>query len=310
MVSSRLRREFGFPGTSGSAFGVLHLIRAISEPKAAQIAEFLDRNTLVNRWMVAFFRNFDSLPREAVLDWGFWIEQTESPGGKGPIPAALLAHSFSRAVSYLVGAADFDFRGIHDLLRADLFPAELIGDSPAMLFLDERCPGLFSSASKREEIVVLDCLPGGSELLRAPAHGFRPAVSSDEPILRDFERAYSRELSEGEGDSDLSALIDRELIFVYEEQGRVLGTIRSNLPDGRYVHAGALYVQPDSRGRGIGAKLLSGICARIHGTGLGVIVTTEGDNRAALSACRRSGFREVGSGVLLKFDEDAWEEGG
>jgi ribosomal protein S18 acetylase RimI-like enzyme len=141
--------------------------------------------------------------------------------------------------------------------------------------------------------------------------GFRVARAADEPLLREFEVLYSRELEEEEVESDLGDLIARGLMFVIEDGGQVAGSIRSNVSDGRYVHIGGLYIHPRFRGRGLGARLLAGLCERLHRIeAASVILTADRSNLPAMAVYDSVGFREIGSGLLLRFTEDAWRRHG
>src|SRR6185369_2842304 len=188
----------------------------------------------------------------------------------------------------------------------DLLPERLVGDATFLERWQARSTRIFSRAEGREELVILALPAGELDRSRLPERGFRRAVKGDHPRLAELERLYARERGEEEPSSDLASLIERGLIFVHEEGGRVVGVVRSNLSDGRYVHLGGLYVHPDHRRAGIGAGILAGLCEEIQRSGAMPLLDTDRKNGAALAAYRSVGFREVGRGLVLRFGDDAW----
>jgi ribosomal protein S18 acetylase RimI-like enzyme len=287
------------------------MIRPVTLSEIPRLADFLDRRTLANRWLVAFFRHFPEIPPESAPYWGLWTET----GGSGNDPAspctALLAHHFRTSASYVVLDEGFDSKGIEALLGEEVLPEMLIGDGPEIREWESRSPEFFARAVGREELAVLEFRAPQSVIAQPGCPGFRPARGADEPLLREFEALYARELGEEEVESDIGSLIARELSFVIEEDGQVAGTMRSNLSDGRYVHVGGLYIHPRFRGRGLGTRLLAGLCERIQRSeAVSVILTADRANRPAMAVYDSVGFREIGSGLLLRFTEDAWRRHG
>lgn len=287
------------------------MIREIPTPEStAEIVEFLDNHTLIHRWLVAFFRHLGDLPPEAVPYWSFWDVFRGGPGRPKTGRAGIIAHSFHTATTYAVLAPGFPQGGIETLLETDLYPEKLVGDGPVLEEWEAKSPAFFSRAVSREELVVLDLPPGRLREGLLPAAGFRPAVPGDGPTLRQFELLYALDMGEEDPATDLASLIARGLIFVIEEDGEVAGTIRSNLPDGRWIHAGGVYVHPCFRGRGIGRRLVAGLSERVHREGLSVLLDTSRTNVAALETYRSAGFVEIGTGKSFRFGRDGWGGGG
>ena len=287
------------------------MIRPVTLPEVPRLADFLDRRTIANRWLVAFFRHFPEIPPESAPYWGFWTGAGGATSDPESPYTALLAHHFRTAASYVVLDEGFDAKGIETLLGEEVLPEMLIGDGPAMSDWERRSPEFFSRALGREELAVLEFRCPQARTAHRPCPGFRPARPADGALLREFEVLYSRELGEEEVESDLASLIARGLSFVIEDDGQVTGSIRSNVSDGRYVHIGGLYIHPRFRGRGLGARLLAGLCERIHRTeAASVILTADRANRPAMAVYESAGFREIGSGLLLRFSEDAWRRDG
>ena len=161
---------------------------------------------------------------------------------------------------------------------------------------------LMADAGNAEELLDL--------LGLTPVDEFRPAAQADVPVLREFERLYAAERGEEDPETDIPALVAARLAFVIEVNGHVAGAVRSNLSDGRFVHAGGVFVHPRFRGRGIGARLLAALCERIHATGDAVVLDVDRSNEAAMRTYATAGFREVAAGTSLRFAEDAWRASG
>ena len=87
-------------------------------------------------------------------------------------------------------------------------------------------------------------------------------------------------------------------------------TTFSVIPFGPGWEIGGVYVPPEWRGRGIATKLLAGLCERIHRGGKAAILDAGRSNRAALAAYRKVGFRELGTGLELRFSEESWSRAG
>ncbi len=270
-------------------------------------ARFLDQNTLVLRWLVAFFKHFERLPQEAVPFWSFWIErEAEEPAESGGV-RAIVAHSFHTGASFLAAGRPFSSEGLVRLCREELLPEKLTGDATAVDEWLERSPQINEGIAKREKLVALELIPGdrraaGPEELG----GFRAARPEDLPVLRQFELAYGLELEE-EVESDFESLIAAGLIFALEEGGKVQGMVRGNLSDGRYVHAGGLYVNPCCRGRGLGKRLILALAEKMQRQEpVSLVVDALESNLPALRTYREAGFREIGQGWILHFHEGFW----
>jgi ribosomal protein S18 acetylase RimI-like enzyme len=286
------------------------LIREIASQTAGDVAAFLDHHTLVHRWMVAFFRHLVEFPPESIPYWSFWDVFRGGPGRPETGRVGVVAHSFHAATTYVALAPGFQPGGIERLLLTELLPERLVGDGPAMDEWASRSPAFLGRARSVEELAVLGLDPGRLREDGVPAEGFRPAGPADGPVLREFEVLYAQEMEEEDPESDLPSLIARGLVFVMEVEGEVAGTIRSNLSDGRYVHAGGVFVHPRFRGRGLGQALVAGLARMILASGSSVVLDTRRSNEAALRSYRAAGFRDIGSGRALRFGEDAWRGGG
>lgn len=89
---------------------------------------------------------------------------------------------------------------------------------------------------------------------------------------------------------DLKLAVDDGLFLVAEEQGRIVGTAMGGY-DG---HRGWIYsvaVQPDERGRGIGAGLVTELETRLAGKGcLKVNLQVRTENTAVIDFYQRLGY--------------------
>jgi ribosomal protein S18 acetylase RimI-like enzyme len=275
------------------------------------VADFLDGRTMILRWLVAFFRCQDVFPDEERENWSL---STDARGGGAP--SCVVAHFFPTATTYLAAAEGTDLDQVKTLLEEDLLPERIVGDSPDMHRLDVSIPGLFARADR---VVALDVLsfeaspvgplPSASVLRVAEGKGvpgFRPATRADRSTLEEYARLFSIE-SGDEVPGDFDSLIDSRLVFVFEQGGKVQGVVRSNLSDGKYVHAGGLYVHPRYRGKGVGRALAAGIGAWVRDhDGAIAILDVDRDNEPAVRAYAAAGYRKVGEGLEVKFPEGFW----
>ena len=252
---------------------------------------------MVLRWLVAFFRCQDVFPEEERENWSLSVEV---PVGAAR-PVSVVAHFFPTATTYLAAAEGADLVAIESLIEHDLLPERIVGDASDMERLRAGLPGLFEKAEKEVALDVL-AFEGKGEI---PA-GFRPATAADRETLEEYAHLFSVESGE-EMPADFDALIEGRLVFVREEGGKVQGVVRSNLSDGKYIHAGGLYVHPRYRGRGVGRALAAGIGAWVREReGAVAILDVDRENVPAVRAYRVAGYRKVGEGIELKIPEESW----
>jgi predicted GNAT family N-acyltransferase len=91
--------------------------------------------------------------------------------------------------------------------------------------------------------------------------------------------------------ADRDGLDGKALQFVAVEDGRVLGTCRVVVRDG-VARLGRMAVEPDLRGRGIGARLLD--VAERAAADAGAMLVRLHAQAAAVSLYARSGYSQVG----------------
>jgi len=278
-------------------------LRPMGPEDLPRAADYLDARTLVLRWLVAFLRHRDLLPEEESSSWSFWCgeELDESqPGGGGEL-SCVLAHFFPSGTLYVGGGPRPDFDALEILCDENLLPERIVGDLDLMEGWRAASPLLFAKAVRVSETEVLEFRGAG-----AVPGGFRVAGPDDLLILRAYEDLLRRELGEEVG-TDVESLLEAGLLHVYEEDGRVRGMIRSNLSDGKYVHAGGVFVHPLYRGKGVGRILAAGLGAWVRGKdGATVILDVYRENLRALAAYEAAGYVLVGSGLTAWFPEGTW----
>lgn len=120
----------------------------------------------------------------------------------------------------------------------------------------------------------------------------RPARDADEveQALALRERVFVGEQGVDPA-ADRDGLDDQALQFVAVEDGQVLGTCRV-LIRGGVARLGRLAVEPDARGRGIGARLLD--VAERGAADAGATLVRLHAQAAAVSLYARGGYTEVG----------------
>lgn len=252
---------------------------------------------MVLRWLVAFFKYQSLFPKDQEEYWSLWCD-----GDSGcPEISCLAAHFFPMATTYLCAAADTDLGALEVLFEEELLPERIVGDRDFMERFGSLVPGLFAKALEISEIEVL-----AFEDQPTSCEGFRAAGLGDVETLREYERLFFREMGE-EVWTSLESLVSASLVYVFEAEGRLKGFIRSNLSDGKYVHAGGLYVHPLYRGKGVARALACGLGREVRArTGATVLLDANKSNEKALRAYRAAGYRKVAEGLELTFDESAW----
>jgi GNAT superfamily N-acetyltransferase len=91
--------------------------------------------------------------------------------------------------------------------------------------------------------------------------------------------------------ADCAAEIDRAEIWVWEEDGDILGFASGDPRDGSIF---ALFVDPNHHGRGIGQVLLSLACQTLRDAGCSIAKLSTGQGTRAERFYRADGWTEVG----------------
>lgn len=276
------------------------ILRRIAAADAKEVAGFLDSRALVLRWLVAFFQHFEELPSEEERYWSLWRGDACDATGL----QSVVAHFFQSGTTYVCAEPTADLPTLEDLFDEELLPEKVVGEAGLLDRWRVGFPGFTARASDWKEITVLESTlePG----CRAEPPGFRGATLSDLPALEQYGQLLEAEL-EQEFARDFRSLVEHGLVFVVEEGGRLKGYVRSNFSDGRYVHAGGLYVHPLYRKSGVGRSLARGLAVRALGElGARVILDAYAENMAAVRAYEHAGYACVGHGLEARFGDGAW----
>lgn len=276
-------------------------LRHLTAAEASEAADFLDSRTMVLRWLVALFRHFAALPPGEECCWSLWRGDAM---GSPPLIRAVVAHFFQNGTTYLAADDSADLGAVEALLDEELLPEKIVADSATLERWRDASPAFSRLVSRWRGLQVLRSGAGGE--MTVP-QGFRLATPGDLPVLGAFGHLLDVELG-GFCGHDFASLVQHQLVFVVEREARLQGFVRSNFSDGRYVHAGGLYVHPLYRGRGVGRALAAGLAASVRRIpGVEVLLDAHADNRAALRAYEAAGYVLAGEGLEACFDEGVWQ---
>lgn len=122
----------------------------------------------------------------------------------------------------------------------------------------------------------------------------RPARLEDIPVLMAIRLAVAENRLADPSrvtPADCARFIAAEAVWVWEEAGEVAGFSAAQAEDGSIW---ALFVRPDSEGRGIGRALLARACDHLRRAGHRRLQLTTGPGTRAERLYRRLGWREAG----------------
>ena len=275
---------------------------SLGPESAAAAADFLDERSMVLRWLVAFLRHLDKIPRESLSNWRlYWCD--------GPGAGCVLAHSFRNGTTYVCAEDGFDFESLRGMFREDLLPERIIVDRATADTWRGSSPGIFESAGRSLALQVL-ARPrdaGAAATGETDGKAFRAARVDEAGALRQLEGMHCREVGLEEIHSDFDSLIEAGLVYVVEGGGELAGYVCSNLSDGKYVHVSGLYVVPSQRGSRLGCVLATEIACRIgelHSAD--ALVDVYSDNAPAINTYLEAGYLAVGEGLETRYHRDVW----
>jgi predicted GNAT family acetyltransferase len=159
--------------------------------------------------------------------------------------------------------------------------------------------GYFASERIDYELMNLDDAP------RAEIQGASPAgltlrshMQEDEEYLFALQSAYEQEeVLPGNASFNAAAcrlnlrqILAREQILVAELDGQVVGKINTSAESFTRYQIGGVYVRPDCRGLGIGAKMTAVFSQNLLAQGRGLTLFVKKRNTAACRVYRKAGF--------------------
>jgi len=126
----------------------------------------------------------------------------------------------------------------------------------------------------------------------------RSPLPEDEESLFGLQSAYEREevlpvnstFNPATSRLNLRQILSREQVLVAELDGQVVGKINTSAQSFTRYQVGGVYVRPDCRGRGIGAKMTAVFAQRLLEQGRGITLFVKKRNAAACKAYCKAGF--------------------
>jgi predicted GNAT family acetyltransferase len=159
--------------------------------------------------------------------------------------------------------------------------------------------GCFAADRNDYVLMNLDTTPR-PEALRAGPSGLilRPPVLNDIDCLFELQSVYEQEevlprnavFNPAVCRINLEQIIYSERILVAEIGGVIVGKINTNAESFTRFQIGGVYVRPDFRGRGVGAKMTAVFVQDLLAQGKGVSLFVKKRNQAAIKVYHKTGF--------------------
>ncbi len=245
-----------------------------------------------------------------ILRGAVWLADRPGSGGIG---GALLCHPSRLAFPALPedAAADMDLA----LASGSWRPAQAIGLSRDVSRYASAL-GLEAKARVDYRIMARDpgrgtAGPAGSAppagarprpaVAPAPGTAMRRALDSDLEALMPLQEAYEREevltpihsFDERACRASLRRALDRQIVMVACEGGRIVAKAATNARGLRVDQVGGVYTIPERRGRGVARALVSALLAEIELSGRSASLFVKPHNAPAMSLYRGLGFEEL-----------------
>jgi predicted GNAT family acetyltransferase len=159
--------------------------------------------------------------------------------------------------------------------------------------------GYFASERIDYELMSLDSAPKTEAFKSGPVNLIlRPPQAKDEEVLFTLQSAYEQEEVVPENGVfnaalcrlNLRQILDKEQVLVAELNGQVVGKINTSAESFTYYQIGGVYVRPDCRSFGIGAKMNAVFAGNLITQGRGLNLFVKKDNIAACKIYRKAGF--------------------
>jgi ribosomal protein S18 acetylase RimI-like enzyme len=162
-----------------------------------------------------------------------------------------------------------------------------------------RDQGYFAAERIDYDLMGLDAAPRPEALKAGPAGLLlRRPLPGDGEQLFGLQAAYEQEeVLPGNAAFDpavcrfnLERILSSEQILVAELGGRVIGKINTSAESFTRYQIGGVYVRPDCRGLGVGAKMTAVFARALLASGRGVTLFVKKRNAAAKAVYRKAGF--------------------
>jgi len=161
----------------------------------------------------------------------------------------------------------------------------------------------FASESIDYYLMGLDSAPKTEALKTAPAGlVLRLPLPQDEEQLFALQSAYEQEevlpqnavFEPTHCRLNLQQILSRERVLVAELDGQVVGKINTSAKSFTRYQIGGVYVRPDCRSLGIGAKMTAAFLQGLLSQGRGITLFVKQSNIAAIKVYRKIGFTILG----------------
>lgn len=162
--------------------------------------------------------------------------------------------------------------------------------------------GYFASERIDYELMGLEVEPKNKTLKPGPPGlVFRPPRQEDEEELFALQSAYEQEevlpknstFNPAASRLNLRHILSRESVLVAELDGRAVGKINTNAESFTRTQIGGVYVHPDYRCQGIGAKMAMAFAHDLLKRGKALTLFVKNRNLAALKVYRNIGFNFI-----------------
>ena len=155
----------------------------------------------------------------------------------------------------------------------------------------------FASQRIDYDLMGLDCAPSDGEM-RMAGLVLRPPQPEDEEALFALQSAYEQEevlpqnavFNPAACRLNLRHILDREFMLVAELDGQLVGKINTSAESFTRYQIGGVFVRPDCRRLGIGAKMAASFAQSLLARGKGLNLFVKKRNAAACKVYRKIGF--------------------
>jgi ribosomal protein S18 acetylase RimI-like enzyme len=235
-----------------------------------------------------------------------WITEAESPGS---IKGALLYHPSRLAFPIFPTESDSAYSAKLDrdlaLLCSSFTPASALGLSSdveryeAALALSPRARVDYKLMSR--PLPPREAISRNAPLPAYPGLSLRRAEVADLEGLLPLQEAYEREevltpihsFSASACRASLGRTLERQLVYVAEEGGVLVGKACTNARGFGSDQIGGVYTLPERRGRGVARSLVSALLYELDATGRGSSLFVKPTNASARALYLGLGFEDI-----------------